>query len=133
MNVNLMGALLILAACSSSDGEVVVGTTPGGTVIAYLPASLKVTAGAEGEVRRATVVTHNPASSQPSPDAQVGGRGEMEFACSRRAYRQLQSVSIRPDGSEVVAVPADPARPFAESRPGSLERKLADAVCGARS
>jgi hypothetical protein len=125
--------LLLLAAAVAGDagGEVFVMETQGHTRFAYLPASVAVRASADGEVRSAMVVTHNPDRGTPRPDDQIGARGTMEFICTRHAYREVTMLSIRRSGEEIVVVPANPARPFAETRPESLERKLADAICQA--
>lgn len=127
--------LLALAAAASpiaagaSAGEVFVMETPGGSRFAYLPETIRVRAGAEGDVRSVTIITHNPDRGPPRATDQVGARGTMEFLCARHAYREVTMTSIKRSGAEVVVVPPDAARRFADTKPGSLERKLADAVC----
>ena len=123
----LAAAPLLLAA---APAEVRLLETPGHTVFAYDPASLTVTSGPDGEVRRATIITHNPA--RPGSGEQVGARGTMEFACATLAYREVQTTSIRGDGTQQEVVPANPARPFSPTRPGSFERSLVDAICAVR-
>lgn len=122
--IALLAAPLLVAA---APGEVRLLETPSHTVFAYDPASLIVTNGPDGEVRRATIIAHNPV--RPGSSEQVGARGTMEFACAPLAYRQVQTVSIGADGTEQVVVPADPARKFSGTRPDSFERSLVEAMC----
>ena len=124
-------ALFALAAVASASGggEVFVMETPGHTRFAYLANSLSVRPGEEGDVRSATIITHNPDAGTPRPGDQIGARGTMEFQCARHAYREVSTVSLLRSGEEIVVVPANPGRAFAVTRPGSFERQLADAIC----
>ena len=127
----MIPALLLLAASAAggTGSEVFVMETPGHTRFAYLPSSLTVRASEDGEVRSAIILTHNPDSGTRRSSDQIGARGVMEFRCANLAYREVSTVSIRRSGEELVVVPANPARRFAETRPGSFERRLADAIC----
>lgn len=133
-----MNALLLaLAAAASpsaeatSASEVFVAETPGRTQFTYLPDTIRVRRGTEGDVRSVTIITHNAEMAPPRATDQIGARAVMEFACARLAYREVMTTSIKRSGAEVVVVPQSAARPFADTKPGSLERKLADAVCQA--
>ena len=128
MRIALVATAPLLLA--NAPVEVRLLETPGHTVFAYEPSSLIITGGPEGEVRRATIITHNPAP--PGSGEQVGARGIMEFSCAKLAYRQVQTISIRGDGGQQEVVPTNPARRFNDTRPGSFERSLVDAICAVR-
>jgi hypothetical protein len=127
--------LLVLAAAASpsaeaaSASEVFVAETPGRTQFTYLPDTIRVRRGADGEVRSVTIITHNAEMAPPRATDQIGARAVMEFVCARHAYREVTTTSIKRNGAEVVVMAPNSARPFAETKPDSLERKLAGAVC----
>lgn len=112
--------------------EVFVMETPGHTSFAYLPHTISVRNDESGEVRSATIVSYNPRTQATRPGDQIGARSTMEFACARQSYREMRTVSQRMSGEQVEVVPANPARPFFQTRPGSYERLLADAICAVR-
>lgn len=131
-----MNALLLaLAAAASpiaeaaSASEVFVAETPGRTQFTYLPDTIRVRQDTEGEVRSVTIITHNAEMSPPRATDQISARAVMEFVCGRHAYREVMTTSIKRSGAEVVVMAPNSARRFADTKPGSLERKLADAVC----
>jgi hypothetical protein len=104
---------------------------PGPTQFSYLPETIRVREGAEGKVRSVTMITRNPETSPLRAANQLGASAVMECVCARRAAREMMTTSIKRSGAEVVAVLPGAARLFADTKPGSLERKLADAVCQA--
>lgn len=104
---------------------------PGPTQFSYLPATISVREDAEGKVRSVTMITRNPEISPLRAANQVGAITVMECVCARRAAREITTTPIKRRGAEVVAVLPGAARRFADTKPGSLERKLADAVCQA--